>query len=145
MPSPYEAFWTHDRYAVVGHSSRKKFPTLTYRGLVAQGKTVHAVDPSVQSIEGRPAHPTLQALPEPVEAVVLEVPKDETLDWVEQAIEAGIGNVWIHQFSETPEAIALAHEHQLNLLTRNCAVMYLTTGPSLHGLHRGIAKRVGMY
>ena len=61
-------------------------------------------------------------MPEPVEAVVLEVPKEETAAWVERAADAGVTEVWIHMGRETPEALALAEEKGLNVRTGNRGV-----------------------
>ena len=70
-----ERFWDHESFAFVGHTAKRGFPTLSYRELRDQGRRVHAVDPSVDAIEGDPAHPDLASLPSPVEAVVPEVPR----------------------------------------------------------------------
>ena len=143
MPSEYEKFWTHESFAVVGHTAKRGFPKLTYSALRRQGRKVFAVDPSASEIEGDKAYPDLASLPEKVEAVVLEVPKEETEAWVRQAADAGIRDVWIHMTRETPEAVALAKQRGLNVLTGTCAVMYLQGG--FHKIHKWINKLVGKY
>jgi uncharacterized protein len=145
MASKHEQFWSHARFAVVGHTSTKPFPKLTYRELKSQGKTVYPVDPSAAEVDGDVTYPNLVCLPGQVDAVVLEVPKGETADWVQEALEAGIENIWIHQFSETPRALALAHEGKANVLTHNCAMKYLSRGPSIHSVHRRVSKALGRY
>ena len=145
MPSNYQSFWKHDRYAVVGHSAKANFPMLTYRGLKELGKTVFAVDPSVKQIDGDTAFADLCPLPEPVDAVILEVPKQETKGWVARAADAGVHDVWIHMGRETPEAIALAKERGINLRSGSCAVMYVTPGPTYHSVHKWINKLIGKY
>jgi predicted CoA-binding protein len=145
MPSEYEQFWTHGSFAVVGHSAKRGFPKLTYGALRKQGRQVFAVDPSVARIEGDEAYPDLESLPEKVDAVVLEVPKEETEDWVRKAADAGIRNVWIHMTRETPEAIALAEERGLNVLTGTCAVMYVTPGFTYHTFHKWANQLTGRY
>lgn len=138
MRSNYETFWDHDRYAVVGHSAKAAFPKLTYRALKARGKTVYAVDPSVQQIEGDPAYTGLDALPDPVDAVVLEVPRDETEAWVQRVADAGIKELWIHMKRDTPAALELARQQGINARSGTCAVMYLMGG--YHTLHKWINK-----
>lgn len=144
MPSPHETFWLHDRFCLVGHSARKPFPLLSYRALKARGKTVYAVDPSVGSIDGDRAWPDLQSLPQPVEAVVLEVPKEETAAWVVKAAEAGIKDVWIHMNRETPEALGIAREKGLAVRTGTCAVQYLSGGFP-HVVHKMMRKLTGKW
>ena len=145
MASEYETFWENQSFAVVGHAAAKNFPVLTYRGLKALGKSAYPVDPSAEHIEGDQVYRDLASLPEKVDAVVLEVPKGETRDWVERAADAGIGNVWIHMQRDTPEALALAREKGLNLRSGTCAVMYVTQGFSYHSIHKWIMKLVGKY
>jgi predicted CoA-binding protein len=138
MPSKHEKFWTHDSFAVVGHTAKRGFPTLTYGALREQGRKVFAVDPSVGEIQGDKTCPDLASLPERVDAVVLEVPKEETEAWVGRAADAGIRNVWIHMARDTPEALSLAKERGLNVLTGTCAVMYVKQGFTYHTLHKWI-------
>ena len=145
MPTKYEEFWTNKSFAFVGHSAKRGFPKLSYRELKQQGKKVFAVDPSVDQIEGDKTYPDLASLPEKVDAAVLELPKQETEEWVGKAADAGIQNVWIHMTRETPEALALAKERGLNVLTGTCAVMYAKPEFSYHSLHKWINKLLGKY
>jgi predicted CoA-binding protein len=146
MPrSNYETFWENRSFAVVGHEAKKNFPHLTYRGLEKLGKVVYAVDPSREEIEGQQAYADLDSLPGPVDAVVLEVPKEETRDWVEQAADAGIKDVWIHMQRDTPEALELAKRRGLNARSGTCAVMYVTPGLTYHSIHKWIVKLAGKY
>jgi predicted CoA-binding protein len=145
MATDYQSFWSFDRYAVVGNSARKTFPGITFGALAREGKTAYAVDPSTDRVEGGPAYRDFAALPASVEAAVLELPKDETATWVKRAIDAGIREIWIHQGSDTPEAVAIAEQAGVHLRTGTCAVMYLTHGFSSHGIHRFINKMIGKY
>jgi len=145
MASPHEQFWTHPSFAFVGHSAKTGFPALSYGEAKRLGKKVFPVDPSVPRIGQDQAYPDLRSIPEPVEAVVLEGPREETADWVRRAVEAGIRNVWIHQKRETPEALELAARHGLNVLTGTCAVMYLVPGFTFHSIHKWLAKLGGKY
>ena len=145
MASDYEMFWEKRSFAVVGHLAKKNFPRLTYRGLKKRGKAVFPVDPSAHEIEGDKAYASLEVLPQKVDAVVLEVPKDETRDWIAKAAEVGIKDVWIHMQRDTPEALALAKEKGMNARSGTCAVMYLTPGLTYHSIHKWIMKLVGKY
>jgi uncharacterized protein len=145
MTSPRQSFWEHGSFAVVGHSARRNFPRLTYAKLRDGGRTVYAVDPSVEEIQGDVAYRDLDSLPGPVEAAVLELPKDETADWVARAADAGIRAVWIHQQTDTPEALELGRARGLEVCSGTCAVMYVTPGLSPHAPHRWIMKLVGKF
>ena len=146
MPSFFESFWTHDCYAVVGISADKPFPRLTYNYLKNRGTRVFAMDPSTSEIEGDRSYPDLVSLPEQVGGVILEVPKDQTAGWVKRAADAGIRDVWIHQGRETPEALAIGNDRNLQVRHGTCAVMYVTEGFAQgHGLHRALRKALGKY
>ena len=146
MASEYEGFWTKSSFAVVGHSgSKKKFPRMTYSGLKKIGKTVYAVDPNAEQIDGDKVYPDLASLPGEVEGAVLELPKEETADWVAKAAEAGFKEIWIHMKTDTPEAVELAKQKGMKVHTGSCAVMYVTPGFSLHSIHKWIDKLMGKY
>ncbi len=145
MPSNRETFWENDSFAFVGHSSEKPFPKLSYGELKKQGKKVFAVDPSTNTILGDKAYPDLASLPEKVSAVVIEVPREETTEWVQRAAEAGIQHVWIHMLRETPEALAIGRDRGLNVRTGACAMEYVSHGLSYHSVHRQLSKVLGRF
>ena len=76
---------------------------------------------------------------------MLELPKDETEKWVKAAAEAGIKNVWIHQKTDTPEALAAAEAAGMNVCAGTCAVMYNVPGFSPHAIHRFVMKLAKKY
>jgi uncharacterized protein len=145
MPSEHETFWLMSRYAVVGHSKLRPFPRLTYGALKKSKQTVYAVDPSTDRIEGDPCYPSISALPGPVDAVVIEVPAIETLQWVKLAVDHGVKDIWLHRNTDSPEAVAFAKEHGIRLRTGTCAVMYLHRGFSPHAVHGFIRRLMGKY
>ena len=145
MPSKYETFWELNNYAVVGHSEKRKFPVITYRGLKKQGKTVYPVDPSIDQVEGDKTYPDLEDIEGKIDAVVLEVPKEETREWMDRVAKSGIRDVWIHMQRDTPEALALAKEAGINVRCGSCAVMYLSRGLTYHSIHKWVMKVAGKY
>ncbi len=145
MPTAHEEFWNRSSFAFVANSARKPFPKLSYRELKKQGRRVFPVDPTVDEVEGDATYPDLASLPEKVDAVVLESPREETADWVRKAADAGIEHVWIHMNRDTPEALEVAEERGLDVLTGTCAVMYVKPGLSYHSLHKWINRALGKY
>jgi predicted CoA-binding protein len=79
-----------------------------------------------------------------VEAVILEVPREETAAWIEKIAAADIKDVWIHMGRETPEALKLAEEQGLDVRSGTCAVQYLTGGFP-HNVHRLLRKLAGRW
>ncbi len=145
MTSAREQFWERPSFAFVGNSEKKGFPLLSYGKSKKIGKKAFAVDPSRDSIAGDRAYSDFDALPEKVDAAVLEVPREDTAEWVKKAADAGIEHVWIHQNRETPEALDIAKERGLDVLTGSCAVMYVNRGPSYHSIHKLIMKLAKKY
>ena len=139
MASAREIFWENGSFAFVGHSEKRKFPVLSFDGVRKQGKTVYAVDPSVEEIAGERTVATLADLPGPVDAAVIEVPKEETADRVRDAAKAGIRKVWLHMGTDTPEALAAAEEAGIEVQKGTCAVMYVDAR-SYHRIHRFFMK-----
>jgi uncharacterized protein len=145
MPSECELFWERDTYAVVGHQGKRNFPKITYKALKDRGKTAYAIDPSGSGVDDDKVYPDFGALPAPVEAAVLELPKEETAEWVARAADAGVQDIWLHQMTDTPEAVAEAEKRGLKVHTGHCAVMYNVPGFSMHAPHRWIMKLVGKF
>lgn len=146
MTSERERFWGADSYAVVGRqTSRKAYPRITYGALKDLGKTVYAVDPDGGTVEDDAAYADFAALPGPVDAAVLELPREETAAWVARVADAGVRRIWIHQMTDTPEALAEAERRGLSVIAGHCAVMYVKPGFSGHAVHRGIWKLLGKY
>jgi len=135
-------FFSAQKYALVGDSRDRKFPNMTRRYLEERGKTVYPVDLG-GTTEG--AVSTLDQLPSDVEAAIIEVPKERTAGVVEDAVARGIPRVWIHQMTDSPEAVALCKERGVPLETGGCAVMYLAPTTTPHAIHRGIWKLIGRY
>ncbi len=110
MVTPHERFWENESFVFVGHTAKRGFPTSSCGELRKQGRKVYGVDPSVDEIEGNRVYRDLASLPEQVDAAVLEVPREETCEWVERAADAGIRHVWIHMGRDTPEALGPGRE-----------------------------------
>ena len=58
---------------------------------------------------------------------------------------AGIPNVWVHQSTETPEALQEAEGAHLRCEHGTCAVMYVTPGFTGHSFHRWVMKLAKKY
>jgi hypothetical protein len=135
-------FFSDDRFILVGDTGGRKFPLFAKRFLEEQGKTVYAVD--LAGSEGYLG--SLDEVPEGAQALIVEVPKERTEQVVAAAVEKGIKKVWIHQMTDTPEALAACATAGVRVESGSCAVMYLApSGFSPHSIHRGIWKLLGKY
>lgn len=135
-------FFQRQRFALVGDSREKKFPKFTMKYLEERGKTVYPVDLA----GGQPGFLSSMAeVPADAEAVIIEVAKEKTRDVVASALDKGLDTIWIHQMTDTPEAVELATSRGAGVHTGSCAVMYLAPTASPHALHRGIWKLLGRF
>jgi len=68
--------------------------------------------------------------------------KDRTADVVRAAKKKGIEHIWIQQMSDTPEALAELKDTDVNLISKQCIMMYHKPH-SIHKFHRNIKRFFG--
>lgn len=99
--------------AVIGVSSNAaSFGSKTYDNLVKYfDGPVHAVNAKYDSLFGRPCHPSIAALPQVPDCVVVAVPRDAVEAAVEECAAGGVGGVVIYAsgYAETalPDRVAM--------------------------------------
>ena len=133
-----EDFVAQRKIAVVGVSrSAKRFGAAAYRELKARGYELYAVHPEAESVLGDRCFPSLAALPEPVDGVLVIVPPERSLQVVEEAIAAGIRRVWLQQGAESKEAIERARAAEVSVVHNECILMFAGARIGFpHSLHR---------
>jgi predicted CoA-binding protein len=144
MATARERFWERGSFVVVGDSTGRGFPVLTYRGLKRMGRKVVPVDLGGGSVDGEPAVRSIEEIPLPVDAAVLELPREKTADVLRRAAALGIRDVWIHQGTDTPEALEAARSAGVSAIHGSCAVMYVNC-TSFHRVHRWLWRALGKY
>ncbi|WP_297080763.1 CoA-binding protein [uncultured Demequina sp.] len=134
-----ERFLSHSRIAVTGvsrnpagHGSNSVFQRLGERGYDAV-----PINPNADEIGGVTAYPDLKSVPGVVEAVVIGTAPDRALATVKEAVELGIGEVWMHRAfddgSVDDEAVAYGREHGVTVIDGGCPLMF---GPTADGFHK---------
>jgi hypothetical protein len=137
-------FLSQRTLALVGMSrSGRKFGNSVYKELKAKGYTVFPVHREAQEINGERCWPSLRSLPEPVGGVVIVVPPRETEKIVEEAVEAGIGRVWMQQGSESGKAVRFCEEKGIQVVQRECILMFAEPVGFFHRVHRWLRGLVG--
>lgn len=135
-------FFASQRYAVIGDSRTRPFPSLTRRYLEEKGKTVYPVDLA----GGQPGFlSSVSEVPADADAAIVEVTKERTTDVVKQTLNHGFTQIWLHQTTDTPEALELCRARGATVSTGTCAVMYLAPTSSYHVIHRATWKLLGRY
>ena len=131
------AFFRPRTIAFVGATEDEaKLGGRRYRSLVAGGFAgdIFAVHPRAHSVRGRPAFPTLRAIPGPVDLAVVVVPRDAVRPVIEDCaarnvpavmvITAGFGEVDAEGRRLEDELAALVRRGGGRLLGPNCAGLY---------------------
>jgi predicted CoA-binding protein len=107
--------------AVVGissHDSRPGYSVPAY--MQAQGYRIIPVNPYLKERLGEKAYPDLRSIPVPVDVVLIFRRSNETLPFVEQAIEIGAKAVWMQLGVVNHAAARKAREAGLEVVMDKC-------------------------
>ncbi len=116
---PIETFLAAPVFAVVGASGDPdKYGHKCYVCLLTHGRKAYPVNPRAKTILGNPAYPSLLSLPEKVESVSIITPPPVTEKVIEDAILAGVKNVWMQPGAESPSAIERGRKAGLNVIAQ---------------------------
>ena len=148
-PTDVQTFLGGRRLAVVGASdSPQNFGRTVYRELRDHGYDVVAVHPTAAVVEGDPCFPDLASVPGAVDGVVVMVPKDRSAEVVRDAVELGVGSVWLFKgaggtSAVSDEAVKLCEEHGIAVVAGACPLMFLEPVGAIHRIHRGLRRMTG--
>jgi hypothetical protein len=132
------------KLAVVGVSRQgKKFGNFAFRELRSKGYELFPVHPQAETIEGERCYPSLRALPEPVDALLIVVPPAQTEQVVRDAATAGIRRVWMQQGAESPAAIQFCQENGIREVHGECILMFSEPLAWWHRAHRWAWRLLG--
>jgi len=139
-----QEFMSQETLAVAGASrSTNKFGSIVYRDLKSKAYRVFAVNPHADMIDGDPAYPDLEHLPEKVGGLVLIVPPAVTETMVRQAAQAGIRRVWMQPGAESAAAVAFCQENGISVIEGECIMMFAGPVKFPHSFHRWINRVSG--
>lgn len=132
------------KIAVVGVSRNPdKFGNAIYRELKQRGKTVYAVNPSADMIEGDRCYAGLGALPEKPDGVLIVVTPEASLEVIRAVAKEGIPYVWLQQGANSLKGEQLCRELGLNVVSGECIFMHSQPVQSIHKVHRTLRKIFG--
>ncbi|MBD3266848.1 CoA-binding protein [bacterium] len=140
-----EQFINSKTLAVVGVSRHKrKFGNTIFNELSQKGYTLFPVNPNMSEYGGLTCYPSLSALPQAVDGVVMILKPNAAMGVLKEAREAGIKNVWLQQGAGSDEAETYAQAHGINLIRGQCILMYAPPVKSIHKWHSVIWKWLGV-
>jgi uncharacterized protein len=137
------------RYLAFVGASRdsKQFANAVYRLLRGDGRVLYPVNQSdaAVTIEGDVAYRRLADVPDPVDGVVVMVPHAAEAQLVRDAIERGIGRMWIHRSGGrdpvSDDVRKLCQDAGVKLVDGACPFMFVEPVRGVHRFHRAIAHR----
>ena len=144
-------FLAQKRIAVAGVSRNKRshpVGNLIYDRLKKTGHEVFPVNPQMQTFEGDPCYPQVQAIPGGVDAVVVITRPETTERIVRDCSAAGVRRVWMHRSlaggsSVSPKAVEYCEQHDINVIAGGCPMMYGDDVDFGHACMRGLMKLTG--
>ena len=139
-----ENFLSQKNIAVVGVSrNTKKFGNTIYRSLKKKGYSVFPINPNTEKIEGDNCYPDFLSLPEKIDAVVINVPPEETEKFVQKVHQAGIEKVWMQQGSQSKVAEEYCSENRIDCISNECILMFAEPTGFIHRAHRWVKGVMG--
>jgi predicted CoA-binding protein len=121
-----EVFLKASTFAVAGASQdRSKYGNKVFRAIVASGRTVYPLNPTAPEVEGHPAFASIAELPVVPESLSIVTPPNVTRLIIQQAIAAGVKNVWMQPGAEDDQASQAAREAGLNVIDDGSCVLVL--------------------
>jgi uncharacterized protein len=140
-----ESFLSTKKIAIAGVSRNpKKFGYTVFKELAQKGFDVYPINPNTDFVGGTPCFKSISALPSDIKNLLILTPKDQTTGLVRKAVSHGISGIWIQQMSETPEAMQFAEDNKINLISKECILMWAEPVNSFHKFHRTVKKLFGM-
>jgi predicted CoA-binding protein len=137
-------FVTGRSIAIVGVSADGKgFGNVAYKELKGRGYRVFAVHPTARQIQGDPCWPSLAALPEPVERLLVSVQPNQVEGVAREAAAAGVRQVWLQQGAESPAGLEACRQAGLEVVHGQCVLMFAEPVGSIHKVHRWIWRLLG--
>ena len=117
-------FLAAQSFAVAGASrDRSKYGNRVFLALLASGRTAYPLNPSAPEVEGHAAYASIADLPEVPESLSIITPPRVTRQVVQQAIAAGIQNIWMQPGAEDSQASQLALKAGLNIIDDGSCIL----------------------
>ncbi len=145
LPEAVADFLAMKKIAVAGVSrNSKEAANLIYRKLRGAGYHVFAINPHAEQVEGEVCYPTLKAVPENVDGVVIVTPPEVTHEIVRECAQLGIPRVWMHrsfgQGSASTSAAEFCRQNNITVIPGGCPMMFCEPVDFGHTCLRWILK-----
>ena len=144
--SQIKEFMSQSAIGIAGVSrNTKRFGYMVYNELKNKGLKVYPLNPNTEKIDNDECYSNVESLPADTNAILIVTAKKNTTEILKQAIRRNIKHIWIQQGSETKEALELARERGINLISGKCIFMAAEPVAGFHKFHKVIAQFFRMY
>jgi len=141
-----QEFIATKKIALVGASTNpKKFSSTVMRELKKKGYQIIPINPKADIIEEEKCYPDIESVPDQTDRLLIMTPKTETLKVLKEAESNNVKHIWIQQGAQSPEVMEYIHEKKLNVISKECIMMYADPVTGLHKFHRFLWKLFGKY
>ncbi|MGB9927024.1 MAG: hypothetical protein ACPK85_01310 [Methanosarcina sp.] len=140
--SDWEKFWGGQAFVIITDHTKPAMKW-TISELKNRNKKIYVID-----LSDKPepeAFKDISKIPPGIDRAVIGVTKTEPGDLIPSLKEKGVRKIWLHWKTDTEKARETCREMGVECLFGHCPMMYLGSGLSIHGIHRGIAKMTGKY
>lgn len=150
-------FLDQKRIAVVGVSDKRETGcNAAYQRFKRAGYTVYPINPRIPTFQNDTCYPDLKSVPEKPDAVFILANPSVTEKIVQQCVDLGIKQVWMHclmgtkpgvgaaMTSVSEEAVRLCRENGITVIPGSCPNQYLNPDFG-HKMMRGLFKAFGFY
>lgn len=137
-------FLAQKHLAIAGISKTKsKFGNTIFKELTKKNYQLYPIHPGMKEFEGIACFPDVNALPEEVSGIIICTKPDKAEKLVNEAVKKGIKHIWLQQGAQNEATLKLANENNINLITKECVLMFAEPSAFIHRFHRGINKMFG--
>lgn len=121
-----ESFLQSTTFAVAGASARThKYGYLVFKALRESGRETYPINPNGMDIDGCTTYPTIADLPIVPEALSIITPPAVTRRVVNDAIAAGVKNIWMQPGAEDEAACQAARAAGIQLIDDGSCILVL--------------------
>lgn len=131
-------------YAVVGVSDKRgKFGNAVFKEMKKRGYRLFPVNQRSTLFDDQMCYKNLSEISDHLDGVIIITGPDGAKRAIRECINSGIKHVWLYPGSKCEQAIDMAKENEIELICKNCPLLYLEPVKFPHSLHRWIAKVFG--
>jgi predicted CoA-binding protein len=143
-----ENFYKKKKIAVIGVSRKKQgYGYGYYQDLLKRGYDAVPVNPNADEIDGKKCYTSIKDVPKDVEGAVSVTPPNQQETIVQQAAEAGIKDIWIHEHVmkgvTNTKVFAIAENNGMNIISGFCPYMFMPKHGFPHNMHKAIMGAFG--